>query len=162
MREKHLKRRYDKYKIEHNGEEPLPTAIDLDSPIDVDAFPDYPKIKRVAKYKEQGGWDNIEKTINIRDHVVIHNGDYKGFAYVLLSQLNPKLWGGIKLEQNVTHPEYYSSNKRLQGYVTALRGIVQRIEGRPTTQNNKYIIGEKYLPTITKYLKKLLIIFILV
>jgi hypothetical protein len=45
MREKNLKKRYDKYKIEHDGEEPPPTSIDLDTPVDVDAFPDYPKIK---------------------------------------------------------------------------------------------------------------------
>jgi hypothetical protein len=48
---------------------------------------------------------------------------------------------------------------RLRGYVIELKSIVQRIEGFPTIQNNKYIIGEKFLPTITKYFKKLLIIF---
>jgi hypothetical protein len=62
------------------------------------AFPDYPKIKRATKHKEVGGWDNIEKSINIRDHVVIHNETGKGFIYGILSQLNPKLWGGTKLQ----------------------------------------------------------------
>jgi hypothetical protein len=159
MREKNLKKRYDKYKIEHGGESPLPTAIDLDTPIDVDTFPDYPKIKHATKYKELGGWDNIEKSINIKDHVVIHNEDAKGFAYVILTQLNPKLWGRTKLQQNIEHPEYYSTDLRLRGYVTELRGIVQKIEGYPPVQNNKYIIGEKFLPTITKYFKKPLILF---
>jgi hypothetical protein len=43
MKEKHLKKRYDKYKDEHGGESPRAEAIDLDAPIDVDALPDYPK-----------------------------------------------------------------------------------------------------------------------
>jgi hypothetical protein len=97
MRKNILKKKYDNYKIEHSGESPPRMAIDLDNPIDVEAFPDYPKIKRATKYKEISGFDKIEKSINIRDHVVIHNETGKGFAYVILSQLNPKLWGGTKL-----------------------------------------------------------------
>jgi hypothetical protein len=113
MREKGLKKKYDNYKLE-NGDESQPRiAIDLDNPIDIEAFPDYPKIIRIIKHKEVGGWDNIEKSINIRDHVVIHNENGKGFAYVILSQLNPKLWGGTKLQQNIEDPEYYSTDLRL-------------------------------------------------
>jgi hypothetical protein len=60
----------------------------LDAPIDVDLFPDYPKISGIRKYTDNYGNDDIEKSINIRDHVVIHNEDYKGLIYVILSQLN--------------------------------------------------------------------------
>jgi hypothetical protein len=85
MREKHLKKRYDKYKDEHGGESPLPEAIDLVAPIDVDALPNYPK-KRTIKHKEITTLDNIIKSINIRDHVVIHNKTGKGLIYAILSE----------------------------------------------------------------------------
>jgi hypothetical protein len=80
MRQIGLKKKYDNYKLEHDGKSPPQVAIDVDAPIDVDSFPDYPKIKATTKHTEIAGWDNIEKSINIRDHVVIHNEDYKGFA----------------------------------------------------------------------------------
>jgi hypothetical protein len=43
IREKHLKKRYENYKLEHDGKSPPPLAIDVDTPIDIDTFPDYPK-----------------------------------------------------------------------------------------------------------------------
>jgi hypothetical protein len=66
--------------------------------------------KRTIKHKEITVFDNIIKSINIRDHIVIHNETGKGLIHAILSQLNPKLWGGTKLQQNIEHPEYYSTD----------------------------------------------------
>jgi hypothetical protein len=37
-------------KFEHDGRSPPPVAIDVDTHIDVDAFPDYQKINAIKKY----------------------------------------------------------------------------------------------------------------
>jgi hypothetical protein len=65
MRESGIHKKYKDYKLDHDGRSPPLVAIDVDIPIDVDMFPDYPKIKAIRKYTENYGIDNIEKSINI-------------------------------------------------------------------------------------------------
>jgi hypothetical protein len=66
--------------------------IDLISTtIFVDMFPDYPKIKAIRKFTEKFGIDIVEKSINIRDYVDIHNEDYKGFAYTITKSIKFKV-----------------------------------------------------------------------
>jgi hypothetical protein len=48
---------------------------------------------------EEEEMSEIGKIIEMRDSVIIHNLDYKGFVYAILSQLNPEKWGGKKLEE---------------------------------------------------------------
>jgi hypothetical protein len=86
MRESGIHKKYNNYKLEHHGRSQPPVGIDDDTPIDIDGFPDYPKITTMRKYKNNYGIDIIEKSINIKNHVVIHNEDYKGFAFAILSQ----------------------------------------------------------------------------
>jgi hypothetical protein len=67
--------------------------------------------------------------------------------------------GGTKLQQKIKNPAYYSTNKRLQGHVTEMLGILSNINGFVPRQNEKYIIWERLPPKITKYYEKVLIIF---
>jgi hypothetical protein len=83
-------------------------------------FPDYPKITAIRKHTENFGIDDTEKSINIRDYATIHNEDYKRFECAILSQLNPKLWEGTKLEVKINNFIYFSTDLRLQGYVTEM------------------------------------------
>jgi hypothetical protein len=152
MKESGIHRKYKDYKLKHRRSPPPVT-------IDVDAFPDYQKKNAIKKHTENYGIDNIEKSINITDHVVIYNEDYKGFAYGILSQLNPKLWRGTKLEEKINDTTYFSIDSRLQGYVTEMLGVVSKIHEYMPKQNNKYIIWEKLLHIVTDYRKKVLIIF---
>jgi hypothetical protein len=64
-------------------------------------------------------------------------------------------------QKNIKHPEYYSSDLRLEGYVYLFRGIVSKTVGYVFVQNFKHnlIIWERFLPSITKFFKKLLILF---
>jgi hypothetical protein len=59
------------------------------------------------------------------------------------SQLNPKFWGGTKLEVKINNFIYFSTDLRLQGYITEMLGILSKIHGYVPQQNNKYIIGER-------------------
>jgi hypothetical protein len=37
-------------------------------------------MKNIKKHTENGGWDNVEKSIIITDQILIHNENYKGYV----------------------------------------------------------------------------------
>jgi hypothetical protein len=73
-----------------------------------------PSIK-IPTQTEEEAMSEIGKFIDVRDSVIMHNHDERGFEYGVLSKLNPEKWGGKKLEEK-DDPMYYGKDLELQAY----------------------------------------------
>jgi hypothetical protein len=117
-----------------------------------------PNFKISLQQTEEEAISEIGKFIEIRDSVVMHSLDERGFEYAILSQLNREKWGGKKLEEkdDVIH---YHNNLELQAYAKdMIDKVAHHNRGIQIRQHNAYI-GERGLYNVSKDYKKIIIIF---